>query len=244
MSQKLHQIVAVLSGKKTIYQKELTDIHHHVKSDSVDGFIKSYVPHDEEDRDLPEVKSKGMAVNLKETISDIFSRYKEVTDLVSTQDRGNCEAMADVIVDDVVILEDVPATTLLYLEQSLTDLRTFVEKLPVLNPIHSWAWDDKRDCYVTEPVKTVRTVKTKKVIEKAKATDKHPAQVEVFDADVPAGTWSTVYTSTALPGSEKKQMLVKIEALRDAIKSARTNANCVDVQMTNYGDYIIDFIRS
>jgi len=55
-------------------------------------------------------------------------------DIVATQDWANCQAVADVVVDDQVILAQVPFTHLLFLEKQLLDIQTLVEKLPVLDP--------------------------------------------------------------------------------------------------------------
>ncbi|MDO5561469.1 MAG: type V CRISPR-associated protein Cas12a/Cpf1, partial [bacterium] len=55
---------------------------------------------------------------------------------------------------------------------------------------------------------------------KAEATDKFPAQVEVFDEDVPVGTWNTTYISTALDVTTKKEYIKRVDNLIDAVKKA------------------------
>ena len=45
---------------------------------------------------------------------------------------------------------------LLFLEKQLTDLHTFVKKLPVLDAAESWALRPSADCWATEPVRTLR----------------------------------------------------------------------------------------
>ncbi len=238
----LNQIVALVTGKKTTYQKELTAIHHRLKQDQVDGLIRQYKPHDDSDLMIPQNDSKGIAVDLRNTIIDFREKFSEIVDLVATQDVANCKAAADVVVGDAVVLKAVPVTHLLYLEKVLVDMHTFIAGLPVLNPIHKWTYDSQRDCYVTDPVQTTRTAKRKVKFVKAEATDKHPAQVDVYDEDVPVGTWNTTYISTALEAPTQKAYLKRLEELRDAVKKAREIANGIEIDKVQYGQQLVDFI--
>ena len=63
------------------------------------------------------------------------------------------------VVDGKVLLSQVPATYLLFIEKQLVDLHTFIKKLPVLDPSETWAFDPSADCWATEPVQTVKTKK-------------------------------------------------------------------------------------
>jgi len=49
------------------------------------------------------------------------------------------------------LLADVPVTYLLFLEKQLTDLRTFVDKLPVLDPSVVWLQDPSSGDWRSEP---------------------------------------------------------------------------------------------
>jgi hypothetical protein len=78
-------------------------------------------------------------------------------------------------------------------------LHTFVTKLPVLDASESSVFDAGADCWATEPAQTAKTKKIPRNHVKAEATEKHPAQVEVYYDDVVVGTWRTVKFSGALP---------------------------------------------
>ena len=95
----------------------------------------------------------------------------------------------------------MPVTYLLFLEKQLADLHTFVKKLPVLDAAESWALDASTDCWATEPVQTLRTKKVPRNHVKAEATEKHPAQVEVYYEDVRIGYW----TQTKFSGAPARQ---------------------------------------
>ena len=86
--------------------------------------------------------------------------------------------------DGSTLLRDVPVSYLLFLEKQLVDLHTFVKKLPVLDAAESWTIDPSADCWRTEAVRTMRTKKVPRNHVKAEATEKHPAQVEVYYEDV------------------------------------------------------------
>src|SRR6185295_19181249 len=104
----------------------------------------------------------------------------------------NCFAKADVIVDGTVVLSDVPVTTLLFLERKLVDLHTFIVKLPVLDPAERWSYSPDVGAYASAPSETIRSKKVMRNWVRAEATEKHPAQVDVYNEDVPEGTWTTV----------------------------------------------------
>lgn len=243
---KLNQIVALVNGKKTEYQKTITKMYHGLKQELVDGLVRVYTPFDDEDRNRPPEDSKGIALKLSDVLTEFGEKFSYIVNLVAANDLGNVKAEDAVEVDGVAVLTNVPVTHLLYLEKALTDLHTFVSSLPTLNPTRDWVWDEANGRYKTAPVETIRTTKRKTRFVKAEATDKHPAQVEVFDEDVPVGTWATTYISTALPPTKKKLYLSRVEALRDAVKEARERANSIDVDTSkaDYGKKIIDFVFS
>ena len=148
----------------------------------------------------------------------------ELFDIVATQDQANCIARANVTVDNVAVLKDVPVTTLLFLEKQLVDMHTFVEKLPTLDPGESWSYNPDVDHYASEPYQTSKTKKVMKNHVKAEATKEHPAQVETYTEDVIVGYWTTVKFSGAIPAKEKNEILDRVRKLQEAVKSmpART----------------------
>src|SRR5581483_8802586 len=109
----------------------------------------------------------------------------------------------------------VPVTYLLFLEKQLVDLHTFVEKLPTLDPAKQWKFDNASDTWATEPVQTVKTKKVPRNHVKAEATDRHPAQVEVYHEDVLTGRWTTTEFSGAIPATERNALLDRVKKLQD-----------------------------
>jgi hypothetical protein len=239
---KLCQIIAVANGKKSKAQSELTRVHHTLaKSDLLQGIARTYRPKDEEGEKLPG-ESKRVQFTAAQGIREAAAVLAELIDVVATQDMANCTAKADVSIDGKVVLPQVPVTHLLFLEKQLTDLHTFVDKLPTLDPAETWASNGSADSYETPPFETARTKKIPRNHVKAEATDKHPAQVEVYTEDVVVGYWSTKKFSGAIPSGERTAMLERVRKLQDAVKFAREEANSVEVKDAKFGKPIMEYI--
>ncbi len=144
--------------------------------------------------------------------------------------------------DGDVVLSHVSVSTLLTLEKKLVDFHTLVSKLPILDPSETWSWSDDTESYQTVPSKKTRSKKIPRNHVKAEATDKHPAQVEVYYEDAIVGDWTTIYFSGAISEKRRRELITKVEKLRSAVKVAREQANMTEVTDVNYGAAIFDFL--
>jgi hypothetical protein len=239
---RLNQIIAVEKGVKSRSFQELTDAHHALQKPALlSGISRTYRPKDEEGEQLPPESTK-VQVKADEVIRQTAGILTRLFDVTATKDWTNCVAKADVVVDGQTLLKDVPVAYLLFLEKQLVDLHTFVKKLPVLDAAESWSYDASADCFATDAVQTVRTKKIPRNHVKAEATEKHPAQVEVFYEDVVVGYWKTVKFSGALPAKRVNELLQRVEKLQEAVKFAREEANGVDVTNREVGDKVFRFL--
>src|SRR5689334_18758325 len=156
---RLNQIIAIEKSIKTRAQQELTDAHHALQKPSLlSGISRTYRPKDEEGEQLPP-ESTRVQVRAEEIIRNTSAVLTKLFDVTATKDWANCKAKADIIVDGNILLSQVPATYLLFLEKQLVDLHTFIRKLPTLDASETWGFDASADSYSTEPVQTVRTKK-------------------------------------------------------------------------------------
>jgi len=239
---KLNQIIAVEKGVKSKSFQELTEAHHAVQKPALlSGLARSYQPKDEEGEQLP-AESTKVQVRTEEVLRQISASLTRLFDVTATKDATNCVAKADVVVDDERLLKDVPVSTLLFLEKQLTDLHTFIRKLLVLDAAETWAFNDSADCWSTEPVRTLRTKKVPRNHVKAEATEKHPAQVEVYYEDITVGHWTTVKFSGALPAKRVSELLERIEKLQHAVKFAREEANSAEAVDRKIGDKVLGYL--
>jgi hypothetical protein len=239
---RLNQIVAVEKGIKSRSFQELTEAHHALqKSSLLSGISRTYRPKDEEGEQLPPESTK-VQVKGEETIRQTAAILTKLFDVTATKDWANCTAKADIKVDGTTLVEGVPVSYLLFLEKQLVDLLTFVRKLPVLDAAESWNYDASADCWATDPVQTVRTKKIPRNHVKAEATEKHPAQVEVYYEDVTVGYWKTVKFSGALPAKRINELVERVEKLQQAVKFAREEANNAEVTQQKAGERIFGYL--
>ena len=239
---KLNQIIALTSGKKSQAQKAITEAHQQLQKTSLlDGISRTYKPKDDEGEQLPTEK-KLVQVKVKDAIQSITSTLVEMFDTVATQDFANCAAKASVVVDGRPLLRDVPVTYLLFLEKQLVDLHTFVEKLPTLDPGESWNYSADVDGYASEPYQTTKTKKVLKNHVKAEATEKHPAQVEVYHEDVVVGYWKTVKFSGGLTAKRVNELSERVEKLQHAVKFAREEANNQLAEEQKVGRTVLNYL--
>ena len=239
---KLNQIIAVVNGKKSRAQKDLTELYKKLQKPTLfDGISRTYQPLDEEGETQPPEK-KNIQYKAREAINDARAILLDLFDVTATQDWANCEAKADVEVDGQVILESVPVTHLLFLEKQLTDLQTFVGQVPTLDPADTWHWDENADCFASETTLSNRTKKVPRSHVLVEATEHHPAQAEMYHEDVKVGEWRTVKFSNALPAQERNEILGRIRKLQEAIKFAREQANNGEVDERKIGNKVFDFV--
>lgn len=239
---KLNQIIAILSGRKTAIKDLLTKLYQQIqKPDLLTGLSRTYTPKDELGEQLPPEK-KLVPFKIDAALRSLTAELADFYDLVIKQDASNGEAKADILVDGLTIVKDVPVTTLLFLEKQLVDLHTLIEKLPVLDTSDSWVYNPDLQCYESAAVQSLRSKKTPRVITKAEATQHHPAQVEVMHEDVPVGTWTSVKYSGAIPLALRNEKLTRVRKLTEAVKQAREQANGIEASKLQMGKEIIKYI--
>ncbi|MFI0418813.1 hypothetical protein [Spongiactinospora sp. 9N601] len=239
---KLNQILAVEKGVKSEVQRKVTDAYQQIqKAPLLSGISRTYQPIDDEGEQLPPeaTRVQVQAEAVLKGVGDVLTRLFDVT---ATKDWANCAAKADVMVDGSVLLADVPVTYLLFLEKQLTDVHTFISKLPTLDPAETWAQDEHTEAWRTEPVKTTRTKKVPRNHVLAAATDKHPAQVQVYNEDIVVGYWTKVAFSGALPQRRVNELLARVQKLQEAVKYAREEANGTEVVDQKIGEKVFAYL--
>lgn len=242
---KLNQIIAIEKTAKSQGARALTDAYHTAQKPALfAGVTRTYRPKDDDGDQLPP-ESTQVQVSVDQLLTRIWRGVARMLDVVATKDETNTVARADVKIDDNVILADVPATYLLYLEKQLADIRTFISKLPRLDPAESWHFDSAAGSGVSasDAVETHRTKKVPRAQVLYEATDKHPAQVRTYDEDVVVGYWKTTKFSGASPADRIDGMLERVDRLTDAIRQAREQANSVDVvDRVGVGEAVMSYI--
>jgi hypothetical protein len=239
---KLNQIIAIEKGVKSTAEAAFTTAHRDMlKGEPLSGIARTYVPRQEDGVQLPP-ETKLPQIRAENAINTVVAQLTRLFDVTATKDEANCSAKADVVVDGTTVLRGVSVSTLLFLERKLVDLHTFIAKLPTLDPAERWTYSPDVGAYASAPAETIRSKKVMRNWVKAEATEKHPAQVDVYTEDVPEGTWTTVKYSGALPADRVNELLARVQKLTEAVKQAREEANSIEVTDVGIGSPFFTYL--
>lgn len=240
---KLNQVVAVEKGLKARSEAAATTLYHSLqKKDEFEGISRVYTPKDDEGEQLPR-EGKRVQLRVPDLLAEIAEAWTPLYDVTLTKESANQAATASVIVDGDVLLADAPVPVLLFLEKKLADFATVVRRIPTLDPAFSWAADGTQDnIFKTDAVESLRSKKVPRNHVKAPATDRHPAQVDVYYEDIPVGRWETTRLSGAVPLKFKQALLERVTKLSNAVKRAREEANSTEVTEKKMGETIFSWL--
>lgn len=239
---KLNQLIAIEKDVKSMASKAANQFYHSIqRTGSLMGITRNYRPKDEDGEMFSPEKTLVQA-DVSSLLKHLANSQTRVFDVTLSKDVTNCLAKADVVVDGVTVLEAVPLTYLLFLEKRLLDLHTMFASLPVLDPAQKWTYSETANAYEAEPVETTKSKKVVKVLTLVEATKEHPAQAKEYFEDVVTGYWTKVDFSGALPASRVAVLVERAEALREAVKKAREEANSIEVSDRKAGQKVFDFL--
>lgn len=240
---KLNAVVALEKGIKSQSYATISELHKMTqKPELFTGFMKAYHKRDEESEDLPS-EHKKVQCTVSSVLRETQTALADLYAITARKEWSNCMATAPLRVDGVDLVTEAPVTFLLFLEKQLTDLRTFVDKLPVLDGNEDWHHDLLTGLYRTGAVQTHRTKKVQKALVLYPATPEHPAQTQLVTEDIVAGYWNTVKHSGAMPAPQKQAMAERVEKLLRAVKEAREAANGIEeVSVQAVGEAVLAYI--
>ena len=239
---KLNQIIAIEKGIKSRVTSEFTELHKSSQhADLFNGFAKTYRKKDEAGENFPSETLK-VRLDAKDVMQRASQILTELFDVTAAKDWANTEAKADVMVGGQALITQVPVPYLLFLEKQLTDLHTFIDKMPVLDETYRWEQDPTTGQFRTEIISTHRTQKVAEPIVLYPATPEHPAQTQLIQKDVTIGWWDTERQSAAMPKITKDQILQRLEELRTAVKFAREEANGADAPQKAIGTVLFNHL--
>jgi hypothetical protein len=228
---KLHQLLAVAQAAKKSYADTRTESYQTAqRKGAFKGISRTYSPREEGGVQYPS-ESTLVQNTVRSVVQEFIAGSVDYEGIVRGIDEANALARADVVVNGETILRSVPVAHLLFLEkQVITNLITFIESLPTLDPDRTWTYDSNRGCYVSDTKETLKTRKVPNVLVMYEATENHPAQVKEVTTDVVEGTWSTIDLSGGIPIAVKRSMLQRAEAFKKAVILAREEANALEAE--------------
>lgn len=241
MTTQLNQIVAVEKGLKSRVNADVTKLYHQLQKPALyGGFSKVYTPKDDEGEVFPPERQVVQA-RVEDDLDSVAKALTQLLDATLTKDVANTKAAGTVRVDGQELVT-APVPFLLTLEKQLIDFRTVASKLPVLDAADTWNFDHASSFYRTDPARTGKTRKVPKVLVKAQATERHPAQTEVYMEDVTIGHWDTTKLSGAVTTQRRTDLLDRINVLIDAVKHAVEEANRATVEQLKVGEAVFEYL--
>jgi len=240
---KLNQVNAILAARRGEAEKAVSEIVKLLQKEQLfNGRERTYRPLDEVNGQRLPPESQKVQQRVDQLIEQASTRWTELWNLVSTQDVGNQQARADIVIDGTVILANVPVTTLLFLDKQLTEVENFVAKLPTPDPSEEWGHDPNSGLLKSQANESLRTQKEPAVFVKYEATKEHPAQTEYYMKDVPVGTWRQILYSGCIQTDRKNAILARLKKLQDAVKHARERANLIDVERQKAAEPLLSYL--
>jgi len=194
----------------------------------------------------PEIfpENTDMAFTVKQQLSAIQDAFGGFVDVTLMKELTNTEAFGDVVLGEINFLTGLSATALLNLESRLDELLEVYKAIPVLDATERWHYDEGQGCYVSDVRSSYRMKKVPKPLILAPATVEHPAQVQVFQDEIPAYKVEKVIYSGMLTLADKQARLDRLSKLATAVKKARQRANDVEIKVTKVASKIFDYINN
>lgn len=245
---KLHEVLAVEASLGVVANRLFKESIKTLNKDNLfTGEVKSHKIFAEDAQHLVQATmERKVTSTVKQNLEYAFLEgLVPYWDAVAQKDEANQRSKADVIVGDVVILKDVPGTTLLGLEAKLGSLLELFNAIPTLAPGIAWEADSTqmegvyRNPVIEERMQSVKVPDHRVLYE---ATDKHPAQIEKFEKIEHIGKFTLQSFSGMISPYEKANRIKRLQSLISAVKKARQRANCVEVSDVHIGQALTDFL--
>jgi len=247
---KLHELLAVESDLEATAQKIISEaaVTFVKKQEHFLGYRKSLRMFEEHRKQEEEAatESKALVTTVDEKLDYVLKNAIKYYDAILQKESTNQSAVADLVVDGHVLVENAPATWLLGMESRLKLLRTVYEVIPTWTPGVDWvpAPEQGKGIYkAAEPSKADKTEKTPahKVI--VPATEHHPAQVEKWVENIRVGVFTTQKWISSWSPSQKSEAMGRLDKLIRAVKQARQRANSTPVSKVHAGNKIKDYLQ-
>lgn len=237
---KLHELLAVeseLANRANDALKAARDVF--TSPQKLIGQVRKYRPMDENSKGQPD-EVTNLSTTVEQEVKLLFAAFGNWLDASIQKEVTNQSTNAAIELGGETF--GLPAPALLNLESKLANLRAVLEAIPTNDTTERWEWDKETEAYVSAPRITFRTEKQPKAFVAYEATDKHPAQVQVFTEDVRVGEWTTIIKSGMLSPSRKRDVMARLDKVIAAVKKARQRANDIEVTEVRIADALMSYI--
>jgi hypothetical protein len=240
----LHQLLAFESAEVSKSKKAVEELKNAFANKQIqfDGHSRVYVP-DNENYDRVDNEYREVVSTVNEKLSAFSKVMAQAMDTVLAKEETNSSgtAKAELIVDGVNFGE-FAATSLLYLEKVLLEVKKVLESILTLHSGIAWNFNSDTGLYQTDKTVTYRNLKEIVPIVLYEATKEHPAQVKESSRTVKVGEYHENHFSGRIFQKKKNEILDRMDLLIKEVKSAREKANAVPVKEVHVANKILKFI--
>jgi hypothetical protein len=173
-------------------------------------------------------EEKPVITTVYDTLEFALRMFVRSEDLQCQKNCTNRIATGTVEWQGQAFLEELPIDELLGLEDRLAKLRALLAEMPTQDASRQWKRAPNLGNHVYEiehPEYATKTKKTPVPIELSKATEQHPANVQLISEDVVVGKFKNIKRTGAATAWQKSEVLMRIDELIIEIKKARQRAN-------------------
>lgn len=243
----LHEVLAVEGELEGEYKKVLDEALNTFlkKANLFMGSVRTFESSIEEEGVTYPTERIELNTTVKKKLDYIKRPIARFFDAVYQKEKTNQSAKADIVVGDVTLAQEVPATFLLGMETKLKKVREVCNSIPTLAPGISWIKDETqgKNIYRTEhPEEKFKTAKNFKSRVLYPATDQHPAQIKEWEESENVGKYIQHKWSGMITSAEKSELLGRVDKLIRAVKQARQRANREEVVNETIGIKLLDYI--
>ena len=228
MSGKQHQLLAVLAGLQGAAVKIANETQRTFaeKHGLFLGLNKTYKPSEEEGDKMPSEGNPEVSTTVGEKLDHLANIFSPYIDGLFQVEATNQIAKANIDIDGL-FLAGIPATFLIQFDKKLSILRDVLNAIPTLDPKRTWSEDEDAGAGIHRGSSdvTYRNKKVLKTLIKYEATEKHPAQTEVYNEEVRVGQYTTDHWSGMLTPRKKFEIMARLDILQRAVKQALSQAN-------------------
>lgn len=246
---KLHEILAVegsklQTAKNILKETEQTFSNRKYLFEGLINNIESKLEKDDpkyaEFPDATEVKEVAETVPGK--LDYLCKTLLEWFNIVAQKDLANTEAKADLIIDDDILLKNVPSVTLLFIENKMKEVRNLFNAIPVLDTAKVWEPTSTPNVFKHTPTSKVVKESIEELQVVVQQSDKHPAQVAKVVRQEIRAIKHTTELSSFVSSYQKHIYLSKCDKIIEAAKAARQRANCVEAIPVDISSAIFDYL--
>ena len=245
---KLHELLAVEGDLEGTWKKILAETLNVFtkKTTLFFGFVRKLKMFSDSRQNENDEEHKAMTTTVPKKLEYMWVSTIRYFNAIAQKESTNQLASADLIVDNKVLIEKMPATLLLGLESRLKQVRDVYDSIPTLPPGMDWEAYSAMGPDVYKTIHTEDAFKTEKSFKVQvlyAATKEHPAQVDKLSETENIGKYEKTHWAGVLSPADKMELLERVDKLIRSVKQARQRANSTVVVKLDIGKVLYEYIH-